>query len=92
MKVSVSLRSSITFAAVSACAAPVFAQLHPSVETDMYSPQNSTKLIPDAPLGSQYPTHGNAQTGDCRGDIERVRQVISRVRSTLTILVSRIVI
>ncbi|WP_250477527.1 hypothetical protein [Caballeronia sp. INML1] len=36
------------FAATSA-----FAQLHPSVETDMY-----------APLGSQYPTHGNAQAGE----------------------------
>jgi hypothetical protein len=47
------------FAATSA-----FAQLHPSVETDMYAPQNSTKLMPDAPLGSQYPTHGNAQAGE----------------------------
>ncbi|SAK68967.1 hypothetical protein AWB79_03635 [Caballeronia hypogeia] len=47
------------FAATSACA-----QLHPSVETDMYAPQNSTKLMPDAPLGSQYPTHGNAQAGE----------------------------
>ena len=47
------------FAAASACA-----QLHPSVENDMYAPQNSTKLMPDAPLGSQYPTHGNAQAGE----------------------------
>ncbi|EKS67336.1 MULTISPECIES: hypothetical protein [Caballeronia] len=41
-----------------------FAQLHPSAETDMYAPQNSTKLMPNAPLGSQYPTHGNAQAGE----------------------------
>jgi hypothetical protein len=48
------------FAATSA-----FAQLHPpSAETDMYAPQNSTKLMPGAPLGSQYPTHGNAQAGE----------------------------
>jgi hypothetical protein len=47
------------FAATSA-----FAQLHPSVETDMNAPQNSTKLMPNAPLGSQYPTHGNAQAGE----------------------------
>jgi hypothetical protein len=47
------------------CAAPTaFAQLHPSPETDMYAPQNSTKLMPDAPLGSQYPSHGNAQAGE----------------------------
>jgi hypothetical protein len=47
------------FAATSA-----FAQLRPSVETDMYAPQNSTTLMPNAPLGSQYPTHGNAQAGE----------------------------
>jgi hypothetical protein len=41
-----------------------FAQLHPSAETDMYAPQNNTKLQPSAPLGSQYPTHGNAQAGE----------------------------
>lgn len=65
MKVSVVDRASITFVLVSACAAPAaLAQLHPSVETDMYAPQNSTKLMPNAPLGSQYPTHGNAQAGE----------------------------
>ncbi|KMZ13892.1 hypothetical protein BHUM_02160 [Candidatus Burkholderia humilis] len=42
-----------------------FAQLHPpSQETDMSAPQNSPKLMPDAPVGSQYPTHGNAQAGE----------------------------
>jgi hypothetical protein len=42
-----------------------FAQLHPpSPETDMSSPQNNPKLMPDAPVGSQYPSHGNAQAGE----------------------------
>jgi hypothetical protein len=45
-------------------ATSAFAQLHPSVETDMYAPQNNSKLMPNAPLGSQYPTHGNAQAGE----------------------------
>ena len=50
--------------ASSFAASAAFAQLHPSAETDMYAPQNSTKLMPNAPLGSQYPTHGNAQAGE----------------------------
>ncbi|GAB5094315.1 hypothetical protein [Caballeronia sp. HLA56] len=46
-------------------ASSAFAQLHsPSAETDMSAPQNNPKLMPDAPLGSQYPTHGNAQAGE----------------------------
>jgi hypothetical protein len=31
---------------------------------DMYAPNNSTKLMPNAPLGSEYPTHGNQQAGE----------------------------
>jgi hypothetical protein len=46
-------------------ASVAFAQLHPpSPETDMYAPQNSTKLMPNAPLGSEYPSHGNTQAGE----------------------------
>ncbi|SAL75196.1 hypothetical protein AWB68_04724 [Caballeronia choica] len=36
----------------------------PSAETDMYAPDNSTKLMPGAAVGSQYPTHGNQQAGE----------------------------
>jgi hypothetical protein len=53
------------FVVASLTASSAFAQLHPpSPETDMYAPQNSTALMPDAPLGSQYPSHGNAQAGE----------------------------
>ncbi len=45
-------------------ALPVHAQLHPSPETDMRAPNNSTRIMPNAPLGSEYPTHGNAQAGE----------------------------
>jgi len=45
-------------------ASPAHAQLHPSPETDMNAPHNSTRLMPGAPLGSEYPTHGNAQAGE----------------------------
>jgi hypothetical protein len=31
---------------------------------DMNAPNNSTKLMPNAPLGSEYPTHGNQQAGE----------------------------
>ncbi|WP_309819065.1 MULTISPECIES: hypothetical protein [unclassified Caballeronia] len=65
MKVSIPRCTSLTFALAATLAAPAaFAQLHPSPETDMYAPQNSTKLMPNAPLGSQYPSHGNAQAGE----------------------------
>ncbi|GGD84831.1 hypothetical protein GCM10010985_44260 [Caballeronia grimmiae] len=45
-------------------ASPAHAQLHPSPEADMNAPHNSTRLMPGAPLGSEYPTHGNAQAGE----------------------------
>jgi hypothetical protein len=52
-------------AVASVASSAAYAQWHtPSAETDMYAPQNSTKLMPDAPVGSQYPTHGNAQAGE----------------------------
>jgi hypothetical protein len=35
-----------------------------SVQNDMNAPQNSTRLMPDAPRGSEYPTHGNQQAGE----------------------------
>jgi hypothetical protein len=58
------LTTAAFFLASSCAATSAFAQLQPSAETDMYAPQNSTKLMPNAPLGSQYPTHGNAQAGE----------------------------
>jgi hypothetical protein len=35
-----------------------------SPNDDMRSPANSTRLMPNAPLGSEYPTHGNQQAGE----------------------------
>jgi hypothetical protein len=35
-----------------------------SPNDDMNAPANSTKLMPNAPLGSEYPTHGNQQAGE----------------------------
>ena len=35
-----------------------------SAQNDMNAPQNSTRLMPNAPLGSEYPTHGNQQAGE----------------------------
>jgi hypothetical protein len=63
MKVSISHGVAIAFV-VTACASTACAQLHPGAETDMVAPQNDTKLMPNAPVGSQYPTHGNAQAGE----------------------------
>jgi hypothetical protein len=31
---------------------------------DMSLPINSTRLMPNAPVGSEYPTHGNQQAGE----------------------------
>jgi len=31
---------------------------------NMFAPANSTRLMPNAPLGSEYPTHGNQQAGE----------------------------
>jgi hypothetical protein len=35
-----------------------------SAQNDMNAPQNSTRLMPHAALGSEYPTHGNQQAGE----------------------------
>jgi hypothetical protein len=35
-----------------------------SAQNDMNAPQNSTRLMPDAARGSEYPTHGNQQAGE----------------------------
>ncbi|MGF6772735.1 hypothetical protein P3T18_005229 [Paraburkholderia sp. GAS199] len=35
-----------------------------SVQDDVNAPQNSTRLMPNAPRGSEYPTHGNQQAGE----------------------------
>ncbi len=52
-------------AASSLTASAAFVQLHPpSRETDMSTPQNNTKLMPNAPVGSEYPSHGNTQAGE----------------------------
>ena len=35
-----------------------------SAQNDMNAPQNSTRLMPNAARGSEYPTHGNQQAGE----------------------------
>jgi hypothetical protein len=45
-----------------AVAGPALAQLSP--HDDLQAPQNSLALMPDAPPGSEYPTHGNRQAGE----------------------------
>jgi hypothetical protein len=35
-----------------------------SPQDDMNAPQNSTQLMPNAPRGSEYPSHGNQQAGE----------------------------
>jgi hypothetical protein len=35
-----------------------------SVYDDINAPINSTRLMPSAPRGSEYPTHGNQQAGE----------------------------
>jgi len=35
-----------------------------SVYDDMNAPMNSTRLMPNAPLASEYKTHGNQQAGE----------------------------
>ncbi|KND61716.1 hypothetical protein BVER_06235c [Candidatus Burkholderia verschuerenii] len=55
----------VVFASSLLAASAAFAQLHPpSPETDMSAQQNSTSLMPNAPVGSQYPSHGNVQAGE----------------------------
>ena len=35
-----------------------------SVQDDINAPQNSTRVMPNAARGSEYPTHGNQQAGE----------------------------
>lgn len=35
-----------------------------SPQDDINAPQNSTRLMPNAARGSEYPTHGNQQAGE----------------------------
>ena len=35
-----------------------------SPNDDMRAPANNPKLMPNAPLGSEYPSHGNQQAGE----------------------------
>nr|WKF56561.1 hypothetical protein HUO10_001020 [Paraburkholderia busanensis] len=35
-----------------------------STQDDINAPQNSTRLMPSAARGSEYPTHGNQQAGE----------------------------
>lgn len=35
-----------------------------STYDDVNAPVNSTRLMPNAPRGSEYPTHGNQQAGE----------------------------
>ncbi|WP_213776115.1 hypothetical protein [Caballeronia sp. dw_276] len=35
-----------------------------SPNDDMSAPANNPRLMPNAPLGSEYPSHGNAQAGE----------------------------
>jgi hypothetical protein len=43
-------------------ASPALAQLTP--QDDVNSAQNGLAIMPNAPLGSEYPTHGNRQAGE----------------------------
>ena len=60
--ISIAVRG-LLFAAACGCAVESGAQgLNP--QDDMNAPQNSTRLMPNAPRGSEYPTHGNQQAGE----------------------------
>jgi hypothetical protein len=54
----------LVFAALCVATPFALAQSHPSQETDMRAPHNNPKLMPNAPLGSEYPSHGNVQAGE----------------------------
>ncbi|CAG4885550.1 hypothetical protein [Paraburkholderia gardini] len=57
------LLSSVVFVALCAATGPVVAQ-GLSVPDDLSLPVNNPKLMPKAPLGSEYPSHGNQQAGE----------------------------
>ncbi|MGF6753727.1 hypothetical protein [Paraburkholderia sp. GAS334] len=57
------LLSLVFFTALCAATGSAFAQ-GLSAQDDMSLPANSPKLMPHAPLGSEYPSHGNQQAGE----------------------------
>ncbi|WP_438391422.1 hypothetical protein [Caballeronia sp. DA-9] len=61
----VSTAALITLFAAQAVVAQTASMSHGlSPNDDMRAPANDTRLMPNAPLGSEYPTHGNAQAGE----------------------------
>jgi hypothetical protein len=63
MKLTSRLLQAILCAATLAVAAHAGAQgLSP--QDDVYAPQNGKQLMPNAALGSEYPSHGNQQAGE----------------------------
>lgn len=44
--------------------APGYAVAQLAPNDNLRSPQNSLALMPNAPPGSEYPTHGNRQAGE----------------------------
>jgi hypothetical protein len=46
------------------CAAPLADAQGLTAQDDVNAPMNSTRLMPQAPRGSEYPTHGNRQAGE----------------------------
>lgn len=61
-KVTVSLNL-IAALLLATCASLTYAQ-GLSVQDDVNAPANSTRLMPAAAQGSEYPTHGNRQAGE----------------------------
>ncbi|MFK4445047.1 hypothetical protein ABH944_005231 [Caballeronia udeis] len=53
-----------SFAAQAVYAQSMGTSMGLSPNDDMHAAANSTKLMPNAPLGSEYPTHGNQQAGE----------------------------
>jgi hypothetical protein len=59
------LSLSATALAICSTSHAAFAQSNGlSRNDDMNAPNNSTRLMPNAPLGSEYLTHGNQQAGE----------------------------
>jgi hypothetical protein len=63
MKLTSKLLQAVLCAAALGAAAQAGAQgLTP--QDDVNAPQNGKQLMPNAPLGSEYPSHGNQQAGE----------------------------
>ncbi|CAB3792444.1 hypothetical protein [Paraburkholderia fynbosensis] len=64
-RISRASRAARVLLCASACGFAVHARVQGlSAQNDMNAPQNSTRLMPNAALGSEYPTHGNQQAGE----------------------------